>query len=159
MELEFDVKVNSKVLYDYMLHHTYGSFQGVLGTAVGALMIVGYAATGYMIWLIAGIVLLAYLPWSLFLRSKQQMLNTPAFKETLHYRMTEEGVEISQKDAKEFQKWEHMYKAASTGKSIILYTSAVNACIFPRVDLKENEVAVIEMISKHMPTNKVKIKA
>ena len=35
MELEFDVKVNSKVLYDYMLHHTYGSFQGVLGTAVG----------------------------------------------------------------------------------------------------------------------------
>lgn len=159
MELEFDVKVNSKVLYDYMLHHTYGSFQGVLGTAVGALMIVGYAATGYMIWLIAGIVLLAYLPWSLFLRSKQQMLNTPAFKEPLHYRMTEEGVEISQKDAKEFQKWEHMYKATSTGKSIILYTSAVNACIFPRVDLKENEVAVIEMISKHMPTNKVKIKA
>ena len=122
-------------------------------------MIVGYAATGYVIWLIAGVVLLAYLPWSLFLRSKQQMLNTPAFKEPLHYRMTEEGVEISQKDAKEFQKWEHMYKATSTGKSIILYTSAVNACIFPRADLKENEVAVIEMISKHMPTNKVKIKA
>ena len=159
MELEFDVKVNSKVLYDYMLHHTYGSFQGVLGTAAGALMLVGFAATGYVIWLIAGVVLLAYLPWSLFLRSKQQMLNTPAFKEPLHYRMTEEGVEISQKDAKEFQKWEHMYKVTSTGKSIILYTSSVNACIFPRTDLKENEVAVIEMISKHMPTNKVKIKA
>ena len=159
MELEFDVKVDSKVLYDYMLHHTYGSFQGVLGTAVGALMLVGFVTTGYMIWLIAGVVLLAYLPWSLFLKSKQQMLNTPAFKEPLHYRMTEEGVEISQKEVKEFQKWEHMYKATSTGKSIILYTSNVNACIFPRANLKENEVAVIEMISKHMPTNKVKIKA
>ena len=55
--------------------------------------------------------------------------------------------------------WEHMYKATSTGKSIILYTSNVNACIFPRADLKGNEVAVIEMISKYMPTNKVKIKA
>ena len=159
MELEFDVKVNSKVLYDYMLHHTYGSFQGVLGTAVGALMLVGFVTTGYVIWLIAGVVLLAYLPWSLFLKSKQQMLNTPAFKEPLHYRMTAEGVEISQNDVKEFQKWEHMYKATSTGKSIILYTSNVNACIFPRADLKGNEVAVIEMISKHMPTNKVKIKA
>ena len=159
MELEFDVKVNSKVLYDYMLHHTYGSFQGVLGTAVGALMLVGFAVTKYMIWLIAGIVLLVYLPWSLFLRSKQQMLNTPVFKEPLHYRMTEQGVEISQGEAKEFQKWEHMYKATSTGKSIILYTSAVNACIFPREDLKGNEVAVIEMISKHMPPKKVKIKA
>lgn len=159
MELEFDVKVDSKVLYDYMLHHTYGSFQGVLGTAVGALMLVGFATTGYVIWLIAGVVLLVYLPWSLFLKSKQQMLSTPAFKEPLHYKMTEEGVEISQKEAKEFQKWEHMYKATSTGKSIILYTSNVNACIFPRADLKEKEVAVIEMISKHMPVNKVKIKA
>ena len=60
MELEFDVKVNSKVLYDYMLHHTYGSFQGVLGTAVGALMLVGFVTTGYLIWLIAGVVLLVY---------------------------------------------------------------------------------------------------
>ena len=159
MELEFDVKVNSKVLYDYMLHHTYGSFQGVLGTAVGAIMLVGYGVTGYVIWLIAGIVLLAYLPWSLFLKSKQQMLSTAAFQNPLHYRMTEEGVEISQGEAKEFQKWEHMWKATSTGKSIILYTSRVNACIFPRTDLKEKEVAVIEMISKYMSPAKVKIKA
>lgn len=159
MELEFDVKVDSKVLYDYMLHHTYGSFQGVLGTAVGAIMLVGFAVTKYVIWLIAGIVLLAYLPWSLFLKSKQQMLATPAFKEPLHYRMTEEGVEISQGEAKEFQQWEHMVKATSTGKSIILYTSLVNACIFPRENLKDKQVAVIEMISKHMPPSKVKIKA
>ena len=159
MELEFDVKVDSKVLYDYMLHHTYGSFQGVLGSAVGALMLVGFAMTGYVIWLIAGIVLLAYLPWTLFIKSKQQMLATPAFKEPLHYRMTEEGVEISQNESKEFQKWEHMHKATSTPKSIILYTSPVNACIFPRKDLKDNQAAVIEMISKHMPGEKVKIRA
>lgn len=159
MELEFDVKVDSKVLYDYMLHHTYSSFQGLIGTAVGTLMLAGFAVTGYVIWLIAGIVLLAYVPWSLFLKSKQQLLNTPAFQQPLHYRMTEEGVEISQGEAKEFQKWEHMFKATSTGKSIILYTSRFNACIFPRRDLKGNEAAVIEMISKHMPPSKVKIKA
>ena len=158
MGLEFDVKVDSKVLYDYMLHHTYGSFQGVLGTAVGAIMLIGFVVTGYVIWLIAGIVLLVYLPWTLFLKSKQQMINTPAFQNPLHYKMTEEGVEISQGEVKEFQKWEHMLKATSTGKSIILYTSAVNACIFPRKDLKEKEVAVIEMISKHLPPAKVKIR-
>lgn len=157
--MEFDVKVNSKVLYDYMLHHTYSSFQGVMGTAVGALMVLGFFVTGYVIWLIAGIVLLIYLPWSLFLKSRQQMLRTPAFKEPLHYHLTEDGVEISQNGEKEFQKWENMYKATSTGKSIILYTSRVNACIFPREDLKEKEVAVIEMISTHMPAGKVKIKA
>ena len=51
-----------------------------------------------------------------------------------------------------------MTKATSTGKSIILYTSPVNASIFPRADLKEKEVAVIEMISTHMPPKKVKIR-
>lgn len=159
MELEFDVNMNSKVLYDYMLHHTYGGFQGVLGTTAGALMLVGFAATGYVIWLIAGIVLLAYLPWSLFLKSKRQMLGTPAFKKPLHYRMTEEGVEISQGEVKEFQAWKDMVKATSTGKSIILYTSPVNACIFPRKDLGEKEIMVIEIISKHMTPKKIKIKA
>lgn len=159
MELEFDVNMNSGVLYDYMLHHTYGSFQGVLGTAVGAMMLIGFFSTGYVIWLIGGIVILAYLPCSLFLRSKQQILKTPAFQKPLHFHMTEEGVEISQGDRKEFQAWRDMVKATSTGKSIILYTSAVNASIFPRKDLQEKEVAVIEMISKHMEPKKVKIKA
>ena len=159
MEIEFDVRMNTKVLYDYMLHHTYSSFQGVLGTATGAIMVVGYVATGYVIWLIAGLVLMLYLPWTLLLKSKQQMLNTPAFKQPLHYRMTADGVEISQGEAREFQEWKNMVKATSTGKSIILYTSSVNASIFPRKDLGEKEVAVIEMICQHMEPKKIKIKA
>ena len=109
MELEFDVKINAKILYDYMLHHTYSSFQGVLGTAVGALMIVGFAATEYVIWLIGGVVLIAYLPWSLFLKSRQQMVRTPAFQQPLHYKITQEGVEISQGEIKEFQEWGSMF--------------------------------------------------
>ena len=46
MEVEFDVKIDSGVLYDYMLHHTYTSFAGVVGTMVGALMLVASGMTG-----------------------------------------------------------------------------------------------------------------
>lgn len=159
MELEFDVKMDAGVLYDYMLRHTYSSFQGVLGTGVGAMMLIGYVVTGYVVWLIGGVVLLLYLPWTLWLKSKQQMINTPAFKEPLHYKLTQDGIEISQNEIKEFQKWEDLVKATSTGKSIILYTSKVKASIFPRKDLKEKESLVIEMISTHMPPERVKIKA
>ena len=159
MELEFDVKIEAKILYDYMLHHTYSGFSGVLGTVAGVLILIAFAATGYVVYLIAGVVMLAYLPWTLLLKSRQQMLNTPAFKEPLHYKLTDEGVEISQGEAKEFQKWENMHKAVSTGRSIILYTSAVNAYIFPRTDLQDKQEAVIWMISTHMPPKKVKIKA
>jgi len=158
MEIEFDIKINENVLYDYMLHHTYTSASGLLGTGVGALMIVAFSMQHSVIFLIAGIVILAYLPWTLFIKSRQQMLANEAFKEPLHYRLDEEGITVSQNEIEEKQSWEQMYKAVSTGRSIIVYTSRVNASIFPKKDLGENKAKVIEIISTHMPPSKVKIR-
>lgn len=158
MELEFDVKITASALYDYMLRHTYYSMSGLLGTIAGALMIVWFFAEGGVIFLIAGAVILLYLPWTLFIKSRQQMVNTPAFKKPLHYRMTDEGIEVSQGEEKQMQKWEDMYKAVSTPKSIIVYTSRINASIFPKADMGELTPSVIEMISTHMPPAKVKIR-
>lgn len=158
MEIEFDIKINANVLYDYMLHHTYTSAAGLLGTGVGALMIVAFSMQHSVIFLIAGIVILAYLPWTLFIRSRQQLLANPAFKAPLHYRLDEEGITVSQNETEEKQSWEQMYKAISTGRSIIVYTSRINASIFPKKDLGENKAKVIEIISTHMPPSKVKIR-
>ena len=52
MELEFDVKITAGTLYDYLLQHTYSSFSGMLGTLVGALLIVFFVATKYPVYLI-----------------------------------------------------------------------------------------------------------
>lgn len=158
MEIEFDVKMTSGDLYDYMLHHTYGSMSGLIGAVAGALMVVaGFSGAGVLC-IIAGIVILLYLPVTLFLKSKQQFLANPAFKQPLHYKLTEEGIEVSQGEEVQSQKWEDMYKAVSTTKSLVIYTTAVNAAIFPRRDLGERLPAVIEIISKHMPPKKVKIR-
>lgn len=158
MELEFDVKINAGILYDYLLHHTYTSFSGLLGTVVGVLALVMYYAERNILYLIAGVVILLYLPWTLYLKSKQQMVNSKVFKEPLHYKMTDEGMEVSQGEAKEMQEWDKMYKAVSTRKSIILYTSPVNASVFPRKDLGDKTSVLIQMISTHMPPAKVKIR-
>ena len=158
MELEFDVRITANILYDYMLRHTYYSASGLLGTVAGALMLVYFFLQGGVIFLIAGAVILLYLPWALFIRSRQQMVNTPAFKEPLHYRLTEEGMEVSQGGEVQTQKGEDMCKAVSTQRSLIVYTSRVNASIFPRQDLGELTPQVIRMISTHMPPAKVKIR-
>lgn len=158
MEIEFDVKINSGILYDYMMHHTFSSFSGIFGSAVGALMIIIACANKQFLLLAAGLIILIYQPWTLFLRSQKQMLNNPAFKKPLHYKLTEEGIEVSQEETVESQKWEDMYKAVSTGSSIIVYTSRVNACIFPKKDIGEDKYKVIEMISTHMPPKRVKIR-
>lgn len=158
MEVEFDVKITSGVLYEYMLHHTYGTFSGILGTVVGLFLIVNFFLGGGIGFLAAGIVIVGYIPVTLFTKSKRQMLMTPSFKKPIHYKLTEEGVEVSQGGEVEKQSWDSMVKAVSTRSSIVLYTSRINASIFPRKDLREQRAALIEMISTHMPPNKVKIR-
>ncbi len=158
MEVEFDVKITPGVLYDYMLYHTYTSASGLIGAVAGALLVVAFFMGSGVLCLIAGIVILAYLPWTLFIKSRQQYLANPSFKNSLHYKLTEEGIEVSQNEEAQSQKWEELYKAVSTPRSLILYTSPVNASIFPRKDLGEKVPGVIEIISTHMPHGKVKIR-
>ena len=150
MELEFDVHVDANALYDYMLRHTFTKAAGILGST-GMMQ-------RYPIYVIFGAVVLLYQPVSLWLRAQKQAL-LPVFKEPLHYKMTEEGVEVSQKETQQFQKWEDMYRAVSTGKSLILYTDKIHASIFPRKDLGEKQSAVIAMSSSHMEPGKVQIRS
>lgn len=159
MELEFDVKIDSSALYDYMMRHTYYSAAGLIGTAVGALLVCSFFMGLGVLYLILGCVVLLYLPGSLYLKARTQAAVTPAFQKPLHYKMTEDGVEVSQGEEKELTEWSSMYRAVSTSRSIILYTSRVNAFIFPKKDLGERISPLIEMISKHMPPAKVKIRA
>lgn len=158
MEIEVEVKMTPNIMYDYLLHHTYGKMQGLVGSLVGVLMLILFSSNRQPVCLIVGIVILGYLPWTLFLKSRQQVLQTPAFKKPLHYRLTEEGIEVSQDETVERMSWDAMYKAVSTLNSIVVYTTPVSACIFPKKDLGEKKYKVIEMISTHMPPKRVKIR-
>ncbi len=116
-------------------------------------------ASRYWMLLVLGIVLLVYLPWTLFIRSRKQVLNNPGFQEPLQYTLNDQGLTVSQGEEEAVMAWEDMYKAVSTGRSIILYTSRVSATIFPKRQLGDQKAAVIEMISTHMPPAKVKIRS
>lgn len=156
--VELDVKIGAGELYDYMLMHSYNSPAGIMGSALGAVMVVVGASKAEWIFVIAGIVLLLYLPWTLMIKSRQQAAN-PVFQEPLHYVLDESGITVSQGEVSTTQAWEDMVKAVSTNKSIIIYTSRVNATIIPKNQTGDLYSAVIEMISTHMPPKKVKIKA
>ena len=158
MRVEFDVKITAADLYDYMLSHTYSGFSGLFGSIVGALFIIMYFSVGYFLYLIAGAVILLYIPCSLFLRAHKQVTLNEAFKKPLHYVLTDEGVTVSQGENEMFQEWDVVYRAKSTNRSLLIYTSKVNAWIFPKRDLGKDKEAVIQLISAHVAPNKVKIK-
>ncbi len=156
--LELEVKIEAKDLYDYLLMHTYNSASGVTGTAAGAVFILLAVFTGRWIFILFGILLLVYLPWTLFLKSRQQVLKNPSFQQPLHYLLDEEGLSISQGQERVQYLWDELYKAVSTGRSIIVYTSPVNATIFPKRQMEDKTADLIQIISTHMPPKKVKIR-
>lgn len=156
--IEFDVQIKANDLYDYMLYHTFHGFSGIFGILIGIGMIVGGITIENWILIIAGVVLLFYLPWTLFLKSRQQMLANPAFKKPLHYVLDEEGIHVSQGETEEMQKWEDIVKAVASNRSIFVYTSRVNACIFPRKDMGEYTPQVLQVLSVNLPAAKVKIR-
>lgn len=156
--VELDVKIEAGDLYDYMLMHSYNSPAGILGSTFGAVLILFAIATRQWLFIVLGAVMLLYLPWTLFVKSRRQILSNPSFQKPLHYVLGEGEITISQGEEQVRYSWEELYKAVSTGRSIILYTSRVNATIFPKRQLGECKAAVIEMISTHMPPSRVKIR-
>ena len=156
--LEFDVMMSSGVLYDYLLRHSYSSAVGLLGSCFGAFGIIMFFCYGGWLYLIMGIIVLVYLPVTLFKRSKMVMLTNPAYKQPLKYRFTEKGYTVSQEEARSSVEWSGCRKAISTKKSIIIYTGKNNASIFPREQIPGGASALIGVIARYMEPKRIKIR-
>ena len=56
--IELDIKIEAGDLYDYMLRHSYNSTSGILGSTLGAVMIIVAFAERQWLFLIGGLALL-----------------------------------------------------------------------------------------------------
>jgi len=158
MKIEFDVNMTTSKMYDYMLYHTFRSFSGILGEIVGILLIACFFVTYKWPYLLAGIIVVLYLPVALYMNAKKQVSLNPVFKQKLHYTLDDEGITITGGEDSDSQKWSDMHKAVSSSKSIIIYTNKINACILPKADLGDKLPDVIKMISTHMEPSRVAIR-
>ena len=157
--IEVDIEISAADLYDFNLMHTYHSSSGIVGSTAGALCVVaGFMMQKWML-LIAGVIVLLYLPLTLYTKSKLQWSATESFQKPLHYLLGEDGITVSQGEVSESQGWDNMVKAVSTTRSIIVYTAGRNASIFPKAQLGDQLGNLIEVISTHMPPSKVKIRS
>ena len=68
--VELDIKISAKDLYDYKLMHHYNTAAGVMGSALGAICILLALKSNQIVLLAAGVFLLLYLTWTLFIRSR-----------------------------------------------------------------------------------------
>jgi hypothetical protein len=148
--MEFDVKMTTGLLYDYLLYQAFTSLAGWFTLALSVGMIVLYFTSGSLILLLVGLLGIVYTPIYLYGRAKLQMQINKSFKSALHYRVDQNGIEISQEGDAARVEWEQLYKAVATRRSIFVFTSRHNAWIFPYKDLGEKRGRVVELIKTHM---------
>ncbi len=158
MRAEFDVKMTTGKMYDYMLRHTFTSFAGIVGELLGLVLVAGFFVTGQWLYLLCGVICVFYQPVALYFGSKRQVSSNAAFKEPLHYVLDDNGITVTAGEATDSMTWDKMYKAVSTTRSVIVYTTRINACIFPKEDMGPVKDDVIKIISTHMDPKQVNIR-
>lgn len=165
MKIEFDVKLTSEDMFDFLMYHSYSAFSGIFSIFLGIGAIVlsvftwGQVDLAYSLMYFAfGLIFLFYTPVTLKVRSKSQLKNSKVFENPIIYVLGEETIQSIQGEAKEEMAWANIMKVRSTKKSIIIYVTRIRAVILPKKAMGEQYSQVVELIKEKVEPVKVKIK-
>lgn len=165
MSVKFEIRMTTQTMYSFMLHHNYTHLPGIVGVLCGAVIFLmgirqaegGNTASGVLLSALA-VFMIVYPPVMLWIRARRQVEASPVFKEPLCYELTDSGVKVTQYGSENESSWSEFQRAVSTNQALVLYMDKTRAVIFPRAQIGEQWAAVAEMISTHMPPDKVRIR-
>lgn len=165
MSVDLEVQMTPRTMYSFMIHHNYTQLSGILSVIMGIVaFIIGVQQIGRgnvasaIVLIVFGVAVVVYSPIMLWTRAKRQVEASPVFLEPLVYKLTEDGVKVIQGGKENESPWSDFQKAISTNWALVLYMDKTRAIIFPREQIGERWAAAVEMISTHMPPDKVKIR-
>lgn len=158
--------MTAKIMYNYVLQHTYTSIGGILGMVFGIVCLfwgiqklaVGSLTQSVMVALFLGVMFVVVNPFMLWNKSRKQVKNTPSFQKPLSYELNDEGIVVSQDGQETKIAWDTVMKVTATNMSVIIYFSRMRAFILPKESLGENYANAVKLIYTHVANNKVKIR-
>lgn len=163
MPINFKITITEEYMYDFLLRHFYshtgGIFSTIAGIAsglVGIFFISKLDFTQAGVWVMTAFILLYVNRQTLKTKAKIQVKKSDMINKSVYCEMKEEGVLISRGGDTATTPWDEFTKVVTTKKSIILYLGRVRAFIFPKEQIGEQKQAVVEMIQKHIPKNKIR---
>ncbi len=135
---ELDIKITTKDLFSFMIHHSNTSFSGIFGLilSVGALILLftGYAQgndMGNLVLLFLGLCFTVINPLTMYKKAMDQVKNNPMYRDELHYVLDETGVSLVKENKTESIEWNRILKFKKTKRVFALYTTGVHAVILP----------------------------
>lgn len=165
MEVKFDVKMTQKIMYNFLMNHTYKSMAGIAGVLFGIGAFVIMAVTWgnvpewqSMAYLLFGFWFLLYQPVSLYRKAAKQVKLNPTFQKPVTYIISDTGITTMQGDKQAQIAWEDMLKVTETKLSLLAYTGKRYSFVLPKESMGEQYETAVKMIREHMNAGRVKIK-
>ncbi len=156
-EIEFDIRLTAGELFVFTMHHTYSSASGIAGLviSIGSLVLCAarfkyFDSTTIMALLITGLLFTVIQPVMLYWKSRVQVKKNESINDDLHYRISEEGIEVSQGEQQAFVKWYEVRKRKITKNAMYIYMSPIRAFIFPESQCKNNFNEAVKLVKDMM---------
>lgn len=139
MRFEFDVQMDEKTLYDFVMYHNYMAGSGFIWVLLGIFAIIlaiisdGTTSMTYrLLYLILGLLFVVYIPWDLKRKAKKQLATNPFYAKPIHYVVDEDGIHSAQDEQEATVVWKDFRRLKLSKKSVIIYMKNRSACVFPR---------------------------
>lgn len=168
-QVNLDVTITDKDMFDFNLYHTYHSKNGWLAIIFGVAAVVAAVATygtvkqAYTtIYVVIGIVMLIYEPYAVWSNSKRQMRVNEVLRNPLHYAIDASGVRVTtdvevEGDRTATLQWKQVYKVVHTRKALYIFSGKTNAYIIPNHYTEDNWNALSKIIVRNVEDYKRKL--
>lgn len=163
--IELDVKMTFEDMYRFNLYHVYHNSQGILSVVLAVMIaLISVLTWGdkdvvyNVLYLLAALLLLLYVPVSLRSKVKKQMANTQVYQNAIHYVFDETGITTSFGEQSVTMPWGQLYKIVSTKRMVLLYGGRIRANVVPRAQLGDSYDDLYELAKEHMDSYRFKMK-
>lgn len=166
MDIKIEVKMTTKIMYNYVLQHTYTSIGGIFGMVLGIVCLFWggqrFIANEWnqvmLVTLFLGVMFVVVNPIMLWNKSRNQVKRTPSFQKPLFYKLDEDGITISQEEQETNLPWDKVMKVTATNMSVIIYFSRMRAFILPKAAFGDRYADAVGLIFTHVDNKKVRIR-
>ena len=164
-KIEIDVKMTFEDMYRFNLYHVYHNSQGILSIVLAVMLVLisvlswGDTNVAYnVLYLMAAVLIVVYVPVNLHGKVKKQMKNTQVYQEPIHYAFDENGITTSFAGQSVTMPWKQLYKIVSTKRMVLLYGGRIRANVIPRDQLGDAYDALYELAKAQMDSYRFKMK-
>lgn len=164
-KIELDVTMTFEDMYRFNIYHVYHNSQGVLSVILAVLLVLvsilswgDVNVTYNVLYLLAGALIVLYVPLTLRGKVKKQMKNSEVYQQPIHYTFDEQGITTRFGDQSVTMPWKQLYKLVSTKHMVLLYGGRIRANVIPRDQLADQYDALYELAKSQMDSYRFKMK-